>query len=83
VSAWAEAEAVLVTLPIAVRNALPSTSRVLPQLKALHDDDTITATAELDTADNIKLERLSASLADIATLTERIAGLDRQPAGAR
>ena len=30
-----EAEAVLVALPVTIRGALPATSRVLPQLKAL------------------------------------------------
>jgi transposase len=73
-----EAEAVLVTLPVAVRSALPATSRVLPQLKALHDDDTITSDAELNPAERIKLDRLAASLTDITTLTERISALDKQ-----
>lgn len=73
-----EAEAVLVTLPVAVRGALPSTSRVLPQLKALRDDDTIPAAAELGAVDCIKLDRLAASLTDITTLTDRISALDKQ-----
>lgn len=71
-----EAEAVLVGLPIAVRCALPATSRVLPQLKAL-DSDTVPVD-QLGTADRIKLARLTASLAEITTLTARIKDLDKQ-----
>lgn len=66
----------LVGLPIAVRCALPATSRVLPQLKAL-DAETFSVD-ELGAADRIKLARLAASLADITTLTARIKNLDRQ-----
>lgn len=71
-----EAEAVLVTLPISIRCALPSTSRVLPQLQALAADG-----AHLDTlgpAERLKLDRLAASLSDITILTVRIKDLDRQ-----
>jgi len=71
-----EAEAVLVTLPVSIRDALPSTSRVLPQLTVL--DDVVVARAQLATADQVKLDRLAASLVDIATLTARIKGLDRR-----
>jgi len=71
-----EAEAVLVMLPVTVRAALPNTSRVLPQLNALAN-----GSVELDGlsgADQIKLDRLAASLTDIATLTARIKELDKQ-----
>jgi transposase len=71
-----EAEAVLVILPVAVRSALPATSRVLPQLKAL-DDGRIDING-LSLADQIKVERLLASLTDITTLTARIKELDRK-----
>ena len=71
-----EAEAVLVVLPVAVRASLPLTSRVLPQLKALAD-----GSVDLDglgLADQIKVDRLVASLTDITTLTTRIKELDRK-----
>ena len=71
-----EAEAVLVVLPVAVRATLPRTSRVLPQLKALAD-----GSVDLDglgLADEIKVDRLVASLTDITTLTTRIKELDRK-----
>jgi len=71
-----EAEAVLVVLPVTVRAALPSTSRVLPQLKALSN-----GSVDLDglsLADQIKLDRLAASLTDIAALTARIKELDKK-----
>jgi transposase len=65
-----EAEAVLVTLPVAIRDALPSTSRVLPQLVALADGQVVPAA--LAPADRLKLDRLATSLLDITTLTKRI-----------
>jgi transposase len=71
-----EAEAVLVVLPMTVRDALPAISRVLPQLKALTD-----GSLDLDglnLADQIKLDRLAASLTDITTLTTRIKELDKK-----
>lgn len=71
-----EAEAVLVTLPIAIRCALPATSRVLPQLQAL--TTATIATGDLDRAERIKLDRLAASLTDVTTLTARIKELDKQ-----
>ncbi len=71
-----ESEAVLVTLPISIRCALPSTSRVLPQLQALAHD--LTHTDQLGPAERLKLDRLAASLTDIMTLTARIKELDRQ-----
>ncbi|WP_165978052.1 IS110 family transposase [Actinomadura darangshiensis] len=69
-----EAEAVLVSLPIAIRTVLPSTSRVLPQLNALAD----MLLGQLQRSDRLKVERLLASLADITTLTSRIKDLDKQ-----
>lgn len=72
-----EAEAVLVTLPVDLRQALPATSRVLPRLRAL-GGGAGPARSTLGAADQIKLDRLAASLADITTLTERIKELDQQ-----
>jgi transposase len=71
-----EAEAVLVSLPVETRCALPATSRVLPQLRALAAG-TI-AREQLPAADAIKLDRLLANLADITTITRRIKNLDKQ-----
>jgi Transposase and inactivated derivatives len=71
-----ESEAVLVTLPISIRCALPSTSRVLPQLQALADG--VAHPGPLGPAERLKLDRLAASLTDIVTLTARIKELDRQ-----
>jgi len=71
-----EAEAVLVTLPIAIRDKLPATSRVLPQLVILAEVHV--GTGELAPADRLKLERLATSLIDITTMTRRIKELDRQ-----
>ena len=72
-----EAEAVLVSLPVAMRSTLPATSRVLPQLKALNDG-TIDIEDDLDIADLIKLDRLAATFEDVASLTGRIKDLDRK-----
>ena len=71
-----EAEAVLVVLPVTIRGALPVTSRVLPQLKALADGSI--NLDEVQLADQIKLDRLAASLTDINTLTTRIKDLDHK-----
>lgn len=71
-----EAEAVLVSLPLALRHALPTTSRVLPQLQALVARTDVREA--LAGADRIRLDRLAASLSDITTLTARIKHLDRQ-----
>ena len=74
-----EAEAVLVTLPVAIRDALPATSRVLPQLVALADGHVAPeALAALAPADRLKLDRLATSLLDITTLTKRIKELDQR-----
>lgn len=71
-----EAEAALVTLPVAIRDALPATSRVLPQLVALADGHL--APGGLAPADRLKRERLATSLLDITTLTQRIKELDQR-----
>jgi transposase len=71
-----EAEAVLVTPPVAIRDALPSTSRVLPQLVALAGGQPVPDT--VTTHDRLKLDRLSASLEDVTMLTRRIKELDKQ-----
>jgi transposase len=74
-----EAEAVLVTLPVAIRDALPATSRVLPQLTALADGHVAPeALAAVAPADRLKLDRLATSLLDITTLTKRIKELDQR-----
>lgn len=66
----------LVSLPVALRHALPATSRVLPQLHAL---EAMTKIREhLSGADQLKLDRLVATLADVALLTARIKHLDRK-----
>jgi len=71
-----EAEAVLVSLPVPLRHALPATSRVLPQLHAL---EAMTEIREHQSAaDQLKLDRLVATLADVALLTARIKHLDRK-----
>jgi hypothetical protein len=71
-----EAEAVLVVLPVAVRATLPVTGRVLPQLKTLAEGSV--DLNGLGLADQIKIDRLVASLTDITTLTTRITELDRK-----
>lgn len=71
-----EAEAVLVSLPLQVRHALATTSRVLPQLQALAAMTDLRE--QLGGVDQIKLDRLTASLTDITTLTAGIKHLDRQ-----
>jgi transposase len=70
-----EAEAVLVSLPVALRAVLPSTSRVLPQLNALAS---MNFGQDLPRAEELKIERLEAALADITTLNRRIKDLDTQ-----
>lgn len=69
-----EAEAVLVGLPITIRDALPKTSRVLTQLKAL-TCEAINPTNRVG-AERINLERLAATLQDFTKLTQRIKDLD-------
>lgn len=71
-----EAEAVLVMLPVAVRSTLPTTSRVLPQLKALADGSI--EVDQLSPGDQIKVNRLAATLTDVLTLTSRIKELDQK-----
>lgn len=71
-----EAEAMLVTLPVTIRDALPSTSRVLPQLVALADG--LADADGLTAHDRLKLDRLAASLDDVVTPTSRIKELDKQ-----
>ncbi len=66
----------LVTLPLAIRDALPATSRVLPRLVALAEGHVVPAA--LAPADRLKLDRLATSLLDITTLTQRIKELDQR-----
>ncbi|UQA92135.1 IS110 family RNA-guided transposase [Streptomyces halobius] len=71
-----EAEAVLVSLPMAIRAELPATSRVLPQLEAL---ETIARQQpEVSSATLIHIDRLVAALNDIRWLTRRIKDLDKK-----
>jgi transposase len=58
-----EAEAVLVSLPLAVRASLPATSRVLPRLIRLTEDGGIPE--HIAVADRMKLDWLTSSLQDI------------------
>ncbi|RYE38746.1 MAG: IS110 family transposase [Hyphomicrobiales bacterium] len=69
-----EAEAVLVGLPVSIRGALPKTSRVLPQLKALAGDGI--DLSGCGAAERINLDRLAATLDDVTALTRRIKDLD-------
>jgi len=66
---------VLVTLAVTIRVTLPSTSRVLPQLKVLAEPGAHEH-AELAPADQMKLDRLQSTLDDVLTLTKRINELD-------
>jgi transposase len=69
-----EAEAVLTGLPLAIRSALPATSRVRPRLRALTDG--AAAELEMSAADRIHVSWLADSADDIARLDSRIRELD-------
>lgn len=69
-----EAEAVLVSLPLQLREQLPATSRVSACLDRLARLDDIHA--GLCAADRVKLDRLTETRADVATIGTRIKELD-------
>ena len=71
-----EAEPVLVSLPLRLREQLPSTSRVLASLNRLTELENFDA--GLSAGDRLKLDRLAASRADIVTISARIKDLDAQ-----
>jgi transposase len=71
-----EAEPVLLSLPLALREQLPSTSRVLASLNRLTELENVDA--GLSAGDRLKLDRLAASRADIVTIGARIKDLDAQ-----
>lgn len=71
-----EAEPVLVSLPLHLREQLPTTSRVLAALKRLTHLDHITSS--LSASDRTKLDRLAATLIDITAISARIKDLDKQ-----
>ncbi len=71
-----EAEPVLVSLPLQLREQLPATSRVLASLKRLAELECGEAT--LSAGDRLKLDRLAASRADIVAISARIKNLDAQ-----
>lgn len=71
-----EAESVLVSLPLRLREQLPSTSRVLASLNRLTELETLDA--EQSAGDRLKLDRLAASRADILTIGARIKEIDAQ-----
>jgi transposase len=71
-----EAEPVLVSLPLPVREQLPTNSRVRSALKRLSTlGPTLTG---LDAADRIKLARLAATLTEVSSIDGNIKALDRQ-----
>ncbi len=71
-----EAESVLVSLPLGLREQLPATSRVLASLKRLAELENFDA--GLSAGDRLKLDRLAASRADIVAISARIKDLDAQ-----
>ena len=71
-----EAEPVLLSLPLALREQLPSTSRVLASLNRLTELENVDA--GLSAGDRLKLDRLAASRADIVAISARIKDLDAQ-----
>jgi transposase len=70
-----EAEAVLTGLPLTVRSALPTTSRVRPRLRALARG--AAADVEVSAADRVHLAWLADSTEDIARLDRRIRDIDK------
>ncbi len=71
-----EAESVLLSLPLRLREQLPSTSRVLASLNRLTQRENLDA--GLSAADSLKVKRLAATRADIVTISARIKELDTQ-----
>ncbi len=71
-----EAEAVLVSLPLHLREQLPGSSRVSASLNRLAELDDIRA--DLSAADRVKLDRLAQARVDVAGIGARIKELDAQ-----
>jgi transposase len=71
-----EAEAVLVSLPLQLREQLPPSSRVQASLDRLAQLDDIGP--DLGAADRVKLDRLAQARADVDTIRGRIKELDAQ-----
>jgi transposase len=71
-----EAEAVLTSLPLLVRAALPQTSRVRPRLRALEHGQV--SSVQLTAADRVNLAWLTETAADIGRLDARVAELDKK-----
>lgn len=71
-----EAEAVLVSLPLQLREQLPASSRVSASLDRLARLEDIRP--DLGAADRVKLDRLAQTRADVASIGARIKELDSQ-----
>ena len=71
-----EAEAVLVSLPLQLREQLPANSRVSASLDRLARLEDIRP--DLGAADRVKLDRLAQTRADVASIGARIKELDSQ-----
>jgi transposase len=71
-----EAEAVLTSLPLLVRAALPQTSRVRPRLRALQQG--VVSSVQLTAADRVNLAWLTETAADVARLDARVSELDKK-----
>jgi transposase len=71
-----EAEAVLTSLPLPVRAALPQTSRVRPRLRALQQG--LASSVQLGAADRVNLAWLTETAADITRLDARVTELDKK-----
>jgi len=69
-----EVEAVLTGLPLAIRAALPATSRVRPRLRALVRGEAAELAASA--ADRVQLGRLADAAEDIARLDRRVRAID-------
>ncbi len=71
-----ELEPILTSLPIAIRDKLPATSRVMTCLNAVHKIDT--TRLALNPADHVKLKRLVETRAVILRITAELRELDQQ-----
>jgi len=71
-----EAESVLVSLPLHLREQLPASSRVAASLRRLAQLDDISG--DMGAADQVKLDRLAQTRADVDSIAARIKELDAQ-----
>jgi transposase len=71
-----EAEAVLTSLPLTVRAALPQTSRVRPRLRALQQG--VASSGQVTAADRVNLAWLVETAGDIARLDARVTELAKK-----